>query len=342
MFKKITRARHSVWTRTWKDLLRDVVGDGSAVSRKETERDSSELVSHKFTIDDPRDRLIYSVARPINIFQCIGHFLWITQGNFNLDAISYYQPKAKEHSSDQIKVIGAYGPRLFGIGHMNQIENLLDTLHQDSGKRKAVASIYLPHFDQHGLSREEVPCTLNLQYLVRKERLLALTYMRSQDAFNVLPYDAFIFTMLQEYVQCRLAPGGSKELGPYYHYSGSFHTYEKDRERILKVLDEPDSEDLRMLRMPYKDVQLRLGDMNEFESIVRTSVAAREKRGAAVNFESMFELADNMLRDEYWRQIGYLLILYGARKLQDGEHQDAARDRLRAPYGELVDAMPKS
>lgn len=327
-----------MWTRTWKGLLRDVVDGGSAVSREKTERNSSELVSHRFTIDDPRDRLIYSASRPINIFQCVGHFLWITQGNFNLDAISYYQPKAKEYSSDQIRMIGAYGPRLFGIGHMNQIQHILDTLHKDPGKRKAVASIYLPHFDQHGLPKEEIPCTLNLQYLVRDGRLLALTYMRSQDAFNVLPYDAFVFTMLQEYVQCRLAPGCSQELGSYYHYSGSFHAYEKDRERILKVLDEPDSEDRRMPRMPHDDVQLRLKNMNEFESIVRTSVAAGEKRGVPVNFESMFELADSMLREDYWKQIGYLLILYGAYKLKDSRHQDAARDRLRAPYGELVDA----
>ena len=268
--------------------------------------------------------------------------MWITQGNFNLDAISYYQPNAKRRSFDQIKVIGAYGPRLFGIGHMNQIDNILDMLHKDSGKRKAVASIYLPHFDQHGLPREEVPCTLNLQYLVREDRLLALTYMRSQDAFNVLPYDAFIFTMLQEYVQCRLAHSCSKELGPYHHYSGSFHTYKKDRDRILKVLKEPDSENPQMPPMPHKDVQLLLKNMNGFESILRTSVVAQEKHKAAVDFESMFELAGNMLRNEYWRQIGYLLILYGARKLKDSKHQDAARDRLRAPYGELVDAATES
>lgn len=328
-----------MWTRTWKDLLRDVVNDGSRVSRKKAKRDSWELVSHRFTIDDPRDRLIHSASRSINIFQCIGQFLWITQGNFNVDAISYYQRKAKEHSSDQIRVIGAYGPRLFGVGHMNQIQHILDTLHEDSGKRKAVASIYLPQFDQHGLPKEEVPCTLNLQYLVRGERLLALTYMRSQDAFNVLPYDAFVFTMLQEYVQCRLAPGCSKELGSYYHYSGSFHAYEKDRERIMSVLAEPDSKDLPMPRMPRKDVQLQLKDMNEFESIVRTGVEASKKRGATVDLESMFELAENMLHEDYWRQIGYLLILYGAYKLKDRKHEDMARDRLRAPYGELVDAQ---
>ena len=297
-----------------------------------------ELVSHKFTIDDPRDRLICSASRPINIFQCVGHFLWITQGNFNLDAISYYQPIAAKFSSDNIKMIGAYGPRLFGVGHLNQIEYILRTLDEDPGKRKAVASIYLPQFDQHGLSREEVPCTLNLQYLVRNGNLLGLTYMRSQDAFNVLPYDVFVFTMLQEYVQSNLAPKDGLRLGAYHHYSGSFHAYDRDLDGITNVLGERNSVDLSMPPMPSDDAAPQLRKMNEFESIVRANVATRKKHKKGMDFESMFGMAEAILQDDYWRQFGYLLLCYGAHELDDDEYQNMARKRLRAPYGDLADA----
>lgn len=326
--------------------MRDVVDGGSHVARADPERSHTELISHQFAIDDPRRRLIHSARRPVNIFQCVGQFLWITQGNFNLDAISYYQPAAAKYSSDGVKMIGAYGPRLFGVGHLNQMEYILDILDEDPQKRKAVASIYLPHFDQHrrfdqhGRS-DEVPCTLSLQYLVRDGGLLALTYMRSQDAFNVLPYDVFNFTMLQEYARNRLVPKRDLDLGPYYHYSGSFHVYDQDREAAESVLDEPDS-DLAMPPMPYKDVGPGLKAMNEFESIVRTTVVAKTKGLPSLDFESLFRLAD-MLHDDYWMQFGYLLLFHGARKLRDEKHQDMARGHLRGPYDLIVDAwMNKS
>lgn len=322
--------------------MREVVEGGNRVDRKNEKRSNRELVSHKFTIDDPRDRLICSASRPINIFQCVGHFLWITQGNFNLDAISYYQPIAAKFSSDNIKMIGAYGLRLFGIDHLNQIEYILRTLDEDPGKRKAVASIYLPQFDQHGLSREEVPCTLNLQYLVRNENLLGLTYMRSQDAFKVLPYDVFVFTMLQEYVQKRLAPKHGLKLGSYYHYSGSFHVYEEDCDTISNVLDESDSQDLSMPAMPSDDLEIQLRKMNEFESIVRVNVVAHKKYKKGVDLESMFGMAEEILQDDYWRQFGYLLLCYGARELKDDEYRNMARKHLRAPYGDLADAWMNS
>ena len=326
-----------MWKKTWTDLLRDVLENGCHVKREDSSRCNTELVSHKFTIDDPRNRLIYSKTKPTNIFQCVGQFLWITQGNFNLDAISYYQSHAEKYSSDGIKVIGAYGPRLFGIAHMNQIEYILDTLDKDPEKRKAVASIYLPHFDHHGLPREEIPCTLNLQYLIRNEQLLALTYMRSQDAFNVLPYDVFNFTMLQEYVQNRLVPKHNPGLGSYHHHSGSFHVYENSKSTIQNMLSDPDADDIVMPPMPHKDVRIRLKDMNAFESIVRTNVVAKLKYDTDMNFESMFEMAKEKLCDKYWQQIGYLLLFYGARKLKSDKYQDKARGQLQDPYGKLVD-----
>ena len=331
-----------MWERTWRDLLREVVEGGSRVDRKDEKRNNMELVSHKFAIADPRDRLICSTSRPINIFQCVGHFLWITQSNFQVDAISYYQPIARKFSSDDIRLIGAYGPRLFGIGHMNQIKYILDTLDEDPGKRKAVASIYLPHFDQHGLPKEEVPCTLNLQYLVRDDNLLGLTYMRSQDAFKVLPYDVFIFTMLQEYVQNNLVLKHGLKLGSYHHYSGSFHVYDEDLGRISNVLDECDSGNLSMPPMPPNDPEIQLGKMNEFETIVRTNVVAQDKHRKGIDFESMFGMAEEILQNDYWRQIGYLLLCYGAHKLKDNKHQEAARAHLCAPYGDLVDMWLKT
>ncbi len=123
-----------MWDNKWKELLKDISTNGVLVSRKDSTRNTQETVSYKFEIDDSRNRLISDELRGIDIFQCVGQFLWITQGNFNVEAIKYYQPISDKFSSDGVKMIGAYGPRLFGIQHLNQIEHVIDTLTEDPGK----------------------------------------------------------------------------------------------------------------------------------------------------------------------------------------------------------------
>jgi len=329
-----------LWDKQWKTVLNDVLTRGQSVKRTDNKRNIIELVSYQFHLDDPLDRLLYSEARGLNIFQCMGQFLWITQGNFNLEAIKYYQPISEKFSSDGVRVIGAYGPRLFGIEHLNQMNHVAHILAEDPSKRRAVASIYLPQFDQHELANEEVPCTLNLQYLVRDQKLQTVIYMRSQDAFKVLPYDVFIFTMLQEYLQNLLKPEHDITLGRYNHFAGSFHIYEDDIPKVQEVLGTNSSSDYKMDPMPSKDIKFRLRDLNKFESTVRTIISAKIEHGYTVDFNSFFKML-NELKDEYWIQLGLLLICYGAIKVKDSSNQGLACDKLNPEYKRFIDIYLK-
>jgi len=58
--------------------------------------------------------------------------------------------------------------------------------------------------------------------------------MRSNDVVWGLPYDVFLFTMLQE----MLAQTLDLELGSYIHVAGSFHLYERHLALARRVLDE--------------------------------------------------------------------------------------------------------
>jgi thymidylate synthase len=60
--------------------------------------------------------------------------------------------------------------------------------------------------------------------MIRDDKLLCITNMRSNDAILGLSYDMFSFTMLQEFVANMIGV----EVGPYYHNAGSFHVYVKD------------------------------------------------------------------------------------------------------------------
>lgn len=329
-----------LWEKKWHNLLEEIIEQGNIVERKNNKRNFQEIISHKFTLDNPRDRLISDPNRSINIFQSVGHFLWITQGSFSLTQISYYQSIAENFSSDRFKMIGAYGPRLFGIHHLNQIEHVITTLTKEPSKRRAIASIYLPQFDQHERV-DEVPCTLNLQYLIRNGRLNAVTYMRSQDAFKILPYDVFLFTMLQEYIATFLQAVYDLELGEYHHYSGSFHIYTNDIPQIKDVINNKPNDVMIMKKMPQKDIGLRLRDLNSFEIVLRNTVIAYEKEDKEVNFDFFFEKLQNDFKDEYWRQLGLILICYGTIKMKDLENFNKSLKLLEPIYQYYVQLYRK-
>lgn len=326
-----------MWDKTWKKLLKTILEEGHEVKRENSKRNIRELIGHTFKIENPLERLLCDDVRGLNIFQCVGQFLWITQGNFNLEAIKYYQPLSEKFSSDGVKMIGSYGPRLFGIEHLGQVDHLIKVLAEDPSKRRAVASVYLPQFDQHGLSGEEVPCTLNLQYLIRENNVQSVTYMRSQDAFKVMPYDIFLFTMLQEYIKNQLKPKYSEfSLGTYNHFSGSFHIYETDIPQIEEVLKNLTTCDEKMPEMPSKDVKIRLRNLNKFESTLRTMTSAKIEFGVDINYESIFKMLEKLQKDDYWKQMGLILIAYSAIKTKNDQALKQTYEQLSSTYQHFI------
>ena len=330
----------------WKSVLTDIIKDGKYVSRRcekhadaedaheyskcnNCKKDFQEILSYKFELENPRSRIATTESNIQNIFQLIGQFLWIYRGSFNTTEITYYAPSSDKFSSDGTRMIGAYGPRLFGIQHMNQIQHAIEILSEDRNKRKAVASVYLPQFDQHQL-RDEVPCTLNLQYLVRDNKLNAITYMRSQNAFGLLPYDVFLFTMLQEYVQATLKPKIEVELGTYHHFSGSCHIYEQDKESACKIL-ESNQQPCIMEPMPHDDIGLSLEKVNNLEVFLRTTVQSSFK----VDFGQFLEKVDELC-DEYWKQIGWILVYHGAKRIGDADVCTNILKRIDNTYQDLI------
>lgn len=320
-----------MWEETWKNHLKKILDNGYMVEKNTAKGNFKELIAHQFTLDNPRDRLIIDNKRSMNIFQCIGQFLWITQGNFSVADIAYYQPAARKYSSDGITMIGAYGLRLFGIHHLNQMNYLLEVLGEDPTKRKAVASVYLPQFDQHNKKNEEVPCTLNLQYLVRDKKVHAVTYMRSQDAYNILPYDLFIFTMLQEYVTAYLGGQYNVELWEYHHFSGSFHTYERDEDAIRKVIANP-AKCTPMGKMPPDDVYLELGRINDFEMVLRNAVSFHTKKEIFLDLDVYEKALEGYADHPYWKQIGIILLCYGAWKVKNLGDYERFMNKLTPVY----------
>ena len=211
-----------------------------------------ELINVSLTLTNPRNRVLASsVRKHSNAYAC-GELLWYLRGSESLDELAFYSDRLREYSDDGKTLNSAYGARIFGMhkDFPNQWKNVVDKFLQDTDTRQAVININYAQ-DQNRVTKD-VTCTLALQYLIRENKLYAITTMRSNDSAMGQIYDVFCFTMLQEMLLFRLKQYkkfDTLELGAYIHNVNSFHLYETFFDTIKSCLTEIDiSKDMEELK----------------------------------------------------------------------------------------------
>lgn len=201
-----------------------------------------EILGASFTIDNPRDRIPYVVARKFGMSYMIAELVWYLSGNNRTDWISKYSAFWKNISDDGVTANSAYGARLFkrhssiAQGRFTQLEYVIDELKNDPDSRRAIMHLRVP--DDSIDAKLDVPCTLALQYFIRDGELHQIVNMRSSDLVFGIAYDIPAFTMFQEMIANELNVG----LGSYTHVSNSLHIYETHFDMVNKIL-EPDNID---------------------------------------------------------------------------------------------------
>ena len=262
----------------------------------------TEITGVLLQLSNPRARLSRTEQKQ-HVFSSLGELLWYLSGRNDLEFISYYIPRYIKESDDGQTVHGGYGPRLFKMGGMhNQIENVIDLLRQRPGSRRAAIQL----FDAGDIATHytEIPCTCTLQFMVRKQRLHMLTYMRSNDAFIGLPHDVFAFTMLQEIV----ARSIGVDLGTYKHAVGSLHLYDHDRNGAEAYLQEGFQQRVSMPPMPTGDPWRSISVLHEAEGRIRD--------GAKVQ-------TGDLGIAPYWQDLVRLLQIF--RHFRNGERREITR-----------------
>lgn len=219
---------------TLDDLLintyQKILSDGVQVSPSRGA--TREVIGAMLILTNPLARLSRSESRG-KIFSALGELIWYLSGSNDLEQIAYYIKGYRANSDDDKTLHGAYGPRLFKMhGKINQYQNVISLLTKKQSSRRAVIQIY----DASDLEKDykEIPCTCNLQFLVRDGKVHAVSFMRSNDAYLGLPHDIFAFTMLQEILAREL----NLEIGTYTHSVGSLHIYEEHLDEVKKYISE--------------------------------------------------------------------------------------------------------
>jgi len=175
--------------------------------------------------------LLMNDVRNVSAAYAAAEVLWYMGGSGAIAMLQEYAPSYRKYASGEV-TYGAYGPRLFWTVETEAplLYIARDILAKDPNSRQAVVTIWHPEdlwaADQVP-PHKDIPCTLTLQFIARKERLNLVVNMRSNDAWLGFPLDVFAFTCIQRLMACEL----DLKIGDYTHNVGSMHLYSRFKEK---------------------------------------------------------------------------------------------------------------
>lgn len=185
--------------------------------------------------------------RDISASYMFAELLWYFTGRNSVDFIGTFGSMWKRLSDDGKTCNSAYGYLMKEAHGFNQIEKVIELLKHDSNSRRAVINLNVPN--ENVIETKDEPCTIALQFLVRKGELHCTGMMRSNDIWFGFPYDITFFTELQKYIADQLG----LEYGSYTHFVTSLHLYDKDAIKIAAIVDKPVSNPIRFNRNNFHE-----------------------------------------------------------------------------------------
>jgi len=277
-------------------ILEKLFSKGEIVTTRELK--TLELCNINFCLEFPRNRNTYNPKRKWNYPLAIGEFAWHLSGSNNLDFIAYYARQWKKYSNDgEFISQSCYGHKIFKKTNSveSQWDRLIKLLKYDRYSRRAVLNLY--ESDQNiDYFAKDIACVNTVQFLIRNNKLDIIVNMRSNDIIWGLPYDIYLFTMLQERLSLELGV----ELGKYYHNVGSIHIYERHFSLGKDMLNE---------KMFSRAEELVMDDIDSlpvflnYEKIIRTSNISLED-------------IQSLLISQYWKSLLTQLWNYKNTKLK--------------------------
>lgn len=204
-------------TKTWRILLGMLVNDPPYVSYPRG-LEVKEMLNGSYIV--PMPACVDLKDRDVNYPFMFAEAAWILSGSNMLSDITPFMKNYGKFSDEGLFMRGAYGPKV-----IDQIPYVVSTLVNDRDSRQAVINIWR---ERPGPSKD-IPCTVSLQFLIRKNKLHLVATMRSQDIVLGYTYDVFTFSMIAYAVGLALQEVSEEfdnvELGDLCVNAGSLHLY---------------------------------------------------------------------------------------------------------------------
>jgi len=263
-----------------------------------------EIINYSIVVENPRNRVITFADRKTSMKYLLGEFIWYLSGSPNVQDINMYSKFWEAIAKEDGTVNSNYGTRIFGHSKLypfNQWNKVKELLQKDKDSRQAI--IRINHADDYTYQNHDVPCTLTLQFFIRKNQLHLIVNMRSNDIWRGYCNDQFQFTMLQELLMLELREFYPElELGKYYHNAASMHIYELHFEAAKKVIADPCVQEFYMPPMEI--------DKDSVENLIQFEKSWRimqDMDPAKIEENEFFQKLNN-----YWKT--NILIFFGNKK----------------------------
>lgn len=244
-------------------------------------RETREIIAHKFIVTQPKMRSITSPVRDVSEVFNRANFIWTLTGGGDVEGVSFYNPRGRLFAKKAAFYEAAFGARLFYP--FQQFRLVEERLRKDPASRRGLAMIYIPEDTQ--VDKLDTPCAAYLHFMIRDSKLVCICNMRSQSALMVLPYDFFLFSMIQECLAVRL----QLDVGDLVYTSNSFHIYDDEfsqAEALLSAGCEAKTSDLGMTVADDNTIKALIAEEQRIRLLPGTSA-----QGAA----SLDEYWDNFL-----------------------------------------------
>lgn len=183
-----------------------------------------------FSINSDGFKMPLLPKRGFNPFFAFAEFSWFIRGDNSLLPLQKILSSYSQYSDDQKTLNGAYGERLRKYFDFDQIERTIEILEKDSTSRRAVLQLWSP--SDLGKDSRDIPCNTEIMLKIIKNKLCITIINRSNDLFKGVPYNVFIFFMLQKYISQRLKCG----VGLQSHFTDNLHVYLSDMKKIKNIV----------------------------------------------------------------------------------------------------------
>lgn len=185
-----------------------------------------EIINANIVIDDPTRCILTNSVRNMSMRYGLGELIWYLLGDNKLESIQLITSAWDRMTDDGETVNSNYGYCIREKFGFNQLDYVIEMLSKYPDSRRAVIHIKEPR-NTFENPTNDMNCTVCLQFFIREGKLYETVYMRSNDIWYGLPYDALFFTSIQIYLAMKLGV----KLGTYTHVAGSLHLYERNADK---------------------------------------------------------------------------------------------------------------
>lgn len=198
-----------------------------------------ELIAPKIILENPTKCIITNSGRKFSVDYLKHELEWYLSCKKSISKIKKFAKMWGRIKNKNGNANSNYGEIIFKQKLRNykgfQYDWVIDSLLSDKDSRQAIINFNQPKHKSKG--NLDFVCTISMQFLIRDDKLIAITTMRSNDLIYGFCYDIPFFSYIQQRVLKDLQKKYTNlKLGEYIHIPISLHVYEKHFNMLKDII----------------------------------------------------------------------------------------------------------